>query len=143
VLIAGELRHFLKDRLCIPNIAQENELADGKRPDILMQYQNINAVPVELKLLDKGWSGLKLVERLENQLVNSYLRENNSQYGIFLLVWAGKKVKGKKWTINGKKFGVDDLEDVLYKHWKTIENKHPSVSDIKVVVIDLTKRFGA
>src|SRR5690606_12407128 len=38
--------------------AQEYELSNGQRPDILFQSNYINwPVPVELKLLDNRWSG--------------------------------------------------------------------------------------
>ena len=83
-------------------VAQEEELADAKRPDLRFHGNGFNEpVPIELKLVNKGWSGAKLFERLENQLCRGYMREENSKYAVFLLVCHDDK---KTWDIpNGKK----------------------------------------
>lgn len=74
--------------------AQECELPNGQRPDILLQSNYVNwPVPVELKLLDNGWSGPKLCERLRDQLVGDYLRDAPKGCGIMLLMWRGKATK--------------------------------------------------
>lgn len=71
--------------------AQENPLANNQRPDIWLQHPKVvSPVPIELKLLDKGWSGPDLCERLRNQLAGDYLREVTAGCGVFLLVWQGK-----------------------------------------------------
>jgi hypothetical protein len=65
-LVAGWLNSHSGNRF---SCAQENELANKQRPDILIQSPNVtSAVPIELKSLDKNWTGPKLCERLQNQL---------------------------------------------------------------------------
>ena len=72
--------------------AQEPEIANSQRVDIWIQNPGVpSPVPIELKLLDKGWTGPKLCERLRNQLVGDYMREATGGCGLMLLVWQGRK----------------------------------------------------
>lgn len=120
--------------------AQENPLANEQRPDLWLQHHEISTpVPIELKLLDKGWSGSDLCERLRNQLVGDYLREKEASCGIFLLVWAGSK-NNRKWEINSIRVGVTELEIELKKYWNDISHNFPHVSNVEIIVIDLTLR---
>ena len=120
--------------------AQEPELANSQRMDIWLQNAKVrSAVPVELKMLDKGWSGPKLCERLRNQLAGDYLREETEGCGLMLLVWQGSK-PGRQWQIGGSRIGVSGLRDALKDYWVSISNCFPNVSALEVVVIDLTLR---
>ena len=120
--------------------AQEPELANSQRVDIWLQNPSVGSpIPVELKLLDKGWTGPKLCERLQNQLVGDYLRESSEGRGLMLLVWQGSKPE-RRWRINGALVGVSGLRDALKEHWLSISNSFPRVADIEIVVIDLTLR---
>ena len=134
-LIAGWLRQESNHKYVI---SQENELANAQRPDIRFENNNVvSPVPTELKLLDKGWSGPDLCERLRNQLVGDYLREINAGCGVFLLV---AQNCNKKWKINGESTCLGDLEDTLDRYWQGIAKDWPSIDTIKVIVIDLSKR---
>ncbi|NMH64992.1 hypothetical protein [Shewanella salipaludis] len=120
--------------------AEEANLANDQRPDIWFQHPNIKSpVPIELKLLDKGWSGPKLCERLRNQLAGDYLREENAGCGIFLLVWQGSE-SDKNWEIEGKRINVSKLQKALEEYWLGISGQFPNVSAIEIIVIDLTLR---
>jgi len=121
-------------------VAQEPELANGQRLDIRLQTPNVPLpLPIELKLLDKKWSGPKLCERLRNQLAGDYLREGNERYGVILLIWKGTK-PGRKWQIDGRRVGLSGLCHALKQHWEAISNSFPNVAAIEVVLIDLTMR---
>lgn len=134
-LIAGELRKKAQSKY---SISQENELANSQRTDIRFDNPTVNSpVPIELKILDKGWSGQKLCERLRNQLVGDYLRESTAGCGIFLLV---AQDTDKKWEISGKNVGLNELESVLQEYWYSIAHEWIGIDSIKVVVIDLSKR---
>lgn len=126
--------------------AQELELANGQRIDISLQNPYVPLpVPIELKLLDKHWTGPKLCECLANQLVRDYLREADGRCGLMLLVWRGKE-PGRRWLVNGSRVGVPDLRNALKRHWAGISNRFPNVSAIEILVIDLTARavkFGS
>lgn len=120
-------------------ISQEDELADGKKPDCRFLSSDFDApVPLELKLAD-NWSGPELFERLENQLNGDYLRDVRSNRGIFVIVYRGKK---PTWKIPGVKDKVDfsELGDALQNHWNVISNQYPKIEEIIVIPIDLTKR---
>ena len=136
-LVAGELnRRGAKLFRC----AQENEFPNRQRTDIWLLNNNVPApVPIELKVLDEGWSGPKLCERLRNQLVGDYLREDGAECGIMLLVWQGRAA-AKRWRIDGKSVSLDELADVLKRYWSSIADNYPNVSAVEVAVIDLTRR---
>jgi len=120
--------------------AQENELSNNQRPDIWMQSAQVaSAVPIELKVLDQGWSGPVLCERLRNQLAGDYLREETACCGVLLLVWQGRSNK-RSWEIDGKRVTLLDLRTALDEYWKIISGDFPGVAAIEVLLIDLTVR---
>lgn len=134
-LIASELRKKAQSKY---SISQENELANSQRTDIRLDNPTVKSpVPIELKILDKSWSGPKLCERLRNQLVGDYLRESTAGCGIFLLV---AQDIDKKWKIRGKNVGLNELESALQEYWYSIAHEWIGIDSIKVVVIDLSKR---
>jgi hypothetical protein len=70
-LIAGWLNQHCGDKY---TTVQEPELANSQRIDISLQTADVQSpVPIELKLLDKAWTGPQLCERLRNQLAGDYL----------------------------------------------------------------------
>jgi hypothetical protein len=119
---------------------EEIPLANNQRPDIRLQNIHVSIpVSIELKLLDKSWSGPHLCERLRNQLAGDYLREEAGGRGIFLLVWQGKQID-KQWEIDGARIGVSSLSTALKEYWLSISSQFPNVSAIEVIVIDLSMR---
>ena len=119
---------------------QEPELANSQRPDIWMQTPQVaSPVPIELKILDKNWSGPKLCERMRNQLAGDYLREQTAGCGVFLLVWQGQSNK-RRWTVDGRRVSLSDLPSALAEHWKAVSDTFPGVDKIEVILIDLTVR---
>jgi hypothetical protein len=135
-LIAGWLNQTCHGRY---TIAQEAELANAQRTDILVQSPIVaSPVPIELKLLEK-WTGPKLCERLRDQLAGDYLREVTAGCGVYLLVWRG--VMGlRRWRINGSPVELSELAEALKLYWHSIAANYPGVDDIEVIVIDLGAR---
>jgi hypothetical protein len=134
--IGHELREKAFGRYAVP---QEEEFADGKKPDIRFHGMGFDGpVPVELKLAD-NWTGPDVFERLENQLCGDYLRDNRSNRGLFVLVYRGEKAG---WDVPGETNRVDfvGLIAALQSYWEQIAERFPSVDDVTVVGIDLTKR---
>ncbi|MFZ7115655.1 MAG: NACHT domain-containing protein [Bacteroidota bacterium] len=120
-------------------VTQEEERTDKKRTDCRFVSSNFNApVPIEIKIADK-WSGNELFERLENQLNNDYLRDPNSNHGIFLLVYRGER---KSWEVSNRNRNVNFLEliEAIQDYWNSIQHKYAKVEQIKVIGIDLLKR---
>lgn len=136
-LIAGWLNQQCHEQY---TTTQEPELANSQRMDIWLHNTNVRSpVPIELKLLDKSWSGPKLCERLRNQLVGDYLREESAGCGVMLLVWQGRKPE-KRWMINRRLVGLSKLASALKLYWQGIAGEFPGVEAIDVIVIDLTMR---
>ncbi|NUW73143.1 hypothetical protein HOP38_11485 [Vibrio mediterranei] len=134
-LIAAELR---KSANGYYTIAEEPELANEQRMDIWLANPKVaSPVPIELKLLDKGWSGPDLCERLRNQLVGDYLREGTAGCGVFLLV---SQKSTKSWEIDGKRVRIDKLAPALKDYWKSIAHGYVDIDEIEVIVIDMNKR---
>lgn len=136
-LIAGWLNQQCRNQY---TTAQEPELANSQRMDIWLHNAKFRSpVPIELKLLDKGWSGPRLCERLCNQLAGDYLREESARCGVMLLVWQGRNTI-KRWKINGHSTVLSELANALKLYWQGISDKFPGIDAIDVIVIDLTKR---
>ncbi|MBO2025344.1 hypothetical protein J4733_01295 [Klebsiella pneumoniae] len=137
-VVAHHIQNAAKGRF---TCAQEAELANSQRPDLWLQHHEVCIpIPVELKLLDKSRSGPDLCERLENQLIGDYLRENQADFGVFLLIWQGENQSDKNWVINGVKVNLSELENALTQHWLSISPKYPKIKDVKIIVIDLSLR---
>lgn len=120
--------------------AQENEFPNRQRPDIWVQNPRVpSPVPIELKLLDKGWSGPELCERLRNQLAGDYLREATAGCGVMLLIWQGASTQSS-WQIDGRSVLLTELEDALKSYWREVANNFPGIVAIEVLLIDLTVR---
>jgi len=134
------IAHWLNEHCSgLHTTAQEPELANNQRVDILMQSPNVHpSVPIELKLLDKGWTGPELCERLRNQLAGDYLREEGARCGVMLLVWQGRKPK--HWKIDNRLVELSELDSALDLNWQGVASNFPGVDTIKIVIIDLTQR---
>jgi hypothetical protein len=135
--IGGWLREHSHGRYVAP---QEEELADGKKPDIRIHIPSIDgAVPIELKIAD-NWTATVLAERLENQLCGQYLRDARSNCGVFLLVYRGEK---KCWQRpkSQKQVAFDGLVDLLKKEAQRILGANSKIEAIEIVGIDLSKRM--
>ncbi|MBA3022634.1 MAG: hypothetical protein KKG03_03470 [Gammaproteobacteria bacterium] len=136
-LIAGWLNQQCREQY---RTAQEPELANSQRMDIWLDNTNVHSpMPIELKLLDKGWSGPKLCERLRNQLVGDYLREESAGCGVILLV-SQKLDPQKRWKIGGRLVGLNELARALKLYWQDIADEFDGIEEIEVIVIDLAIR---
>ncbi|WP_220086859.1 hypothetical protein [Rhodovulum viride] len=135
-LITGRLNDLANGRY---TCAQENEMPNAQRPDIWVQAPGVTPVPIELKLLDNGWAGPDLCERLRNQLAGDYLRAEAGGRGIMLLVWQGR-VADRKWQIGGHRVDLNDLESALQDYWHSIARDRPDIDEVTVIAIDLTRR---
>jgi hypothetical protein len=136
-LIAGWLNLKCREQY---TTAQEPELANSQRMDIWLHNTNVHSpVPIELKLLDKRWSGPKLCERLRNQLAGDYLREESAGCGVMLLV-SQRIGPEKRWMVSGQRVELGELASAMKSYWQGIAGKYPGVEEVDVIVIDLTQR---
>lgn len=136
-LVAGWLNQQARSRY---TTAQEPEYANAQRSDFWIQAPGVaTAVPIELKLVDKGWSGPDLCERLRNQLIGDYLRERRATEGIMLLVWQGRE-PDRRWQIGDQRVPFADLASALRRYWDSIAPRYPQVNSIEIIGVDLTLR---
>lgn len=136
-----ELRNWFASRLRLTadskyTVSPEEELADATRPDVRVHAPQVaSPVVIELKISDK-WTFSEHVDRLHKQLVGQYLRDARSQFGVFLLVWNGKK---KGWRAK-KGLNFVELVERLQVEANSILHRRYDLEDIRVIGIDLTKR---
>lgn len=138
-----KVRNFLVNRLNHSSYGQhdatpEDELVDATKPDIRLHYPSIdNAIPIELKIADNGWTLETLKERLKNQVIGQYMRQ--SKHGVFLLVHNGTK---SFWLHpkTKKRINFDDILKELYKYRDSLVKKHQHIDGLSVIGIDLTVR---
>ena len=96
--------------------------------DIWLRNDKVpSPVPIELKLLDKGWSGPKLCKSLRYQLAGDYLREATGGCGLMLLVWQGRKPVHNR-IINRRRVAITDLcaalKEYLGHHLQLLSQRH-------------------
>jgi hypothetical protein len=135
-----QLRNWLSDRLRKDargkySIAPEEELADGKRCDIRVHCQKIDApCVIELKISDE-WTFKRHMERLRNQLVAQYLRDTRSRFGVFLLV----RKRRPYWVSKQRVFFPDLVIQVQDEADRIVQGRF-DLEGIRVIGIDLMKR---
>ena len=138
IFIGGWLREKSKGRYDVP---QEEELADGKKPDIRIYNSNFDGpVPIELKIAE-NYSGAKLLERLKVQLCGQYLRDIRSNCGIYLLVYLDEKL----WQhpVTKEMLGFNKLVLFLQGEAQSIVSGTNKIEGLQVIGVDLTKRSNS
>ncbi|PHS24978.1 MAG: hypothetical protein COA83_06865 [Methylophaga sp.] len=115
---------------------QEVEVDLDKKPDIRLVAPNIHPVSIEIKWAD-NWTIKELETALETQLVGQYLRTPDSNYGILLLGYRGKK---KVW-VHGKTKARLNLQKLVI-HLQTladnIKQQNDNVYGLEVISFDFT-----
>jgi hypothetical protein len=106
----GFIAQELRDRsLSWFVVTQESEVDLEQRPDISVERQGLNHVPIEVKLANLShWTLPKLLERLENQLIGQYLRPSTIRHGIYVL---GNTDPKRRWKdpITNEKLNFEQL----------------------------------
>lgn len=130
------LRRSSRGRYSVP---QEEELADGTKPDLRIHGCGFDGpVPIELKIVNNGWTAVSLIDRIDKQLCDQYLRDIRSNCGIFLLISIGKK----NWIHpkSGENLPFYELVQYLKEAAKKVIDSKTKVEAIEIIDIDLTIR---
>lgn len=139
--LESELRRWLANQLKSHahgkyTEVQEVEVDLGKKPDIRLVAPDIHPVSIEIKWAD-NWTIKELETALETQLVGQYLRTPDSNYGILLLGYRGKK---NHW-IKGKTNARLNLQ-ALVSHLQTLANdikqQNDNVYGLEIISFDFT-----
>ena len=115
---------------------QEVEVDLENKPDIRIEHPNIRGpVPIEIKWAQK-WSYNDLFTGLRNQLIQKYLKDENAQYGVYLLGYIGKEKKWRKGHIN---IGFDQLIQSLQDGANSLQKTNKNINGIKVIGVDFRR----
>ena len=137
IWIARKLQERSRNRYVVP---QEEEIDRRERPDLRIEKPGMAPVSIEIKWAE-NWTLTELLERLENQLVGQYLRDDNSRFGIYLLAYIEKKGK-KTWDDpdNSTRLSFEQIVTVISGRAKEIVAECRSVEDVAVISMDFTDR---
>ncbi len=131
---AVELETRARGRYSAP---QEAEIDEERRPDLRVINPAIEGpVCIEIKWAE-NWTLPKLLERLENQLVGTYLRPHATHYGIFLLGMIARKGK-THWEnpAGGPDLNFQQVVAEVRKRATALKAATPGVAGLEVIAID-------
>jgi hypothetical protein len=134
--LARELSRRSRQRYTVP---QEEEIDLQQRPDLRIENPKVRGpVSVEVKWADgESWTLRDLLERLENQLMGQYLRDDNARYGVYLL----GNIGNKDYWINPadqRRVVFSEVLRIVEKRAHEIVAARPDVEDVAVIGIDFT-----
>ena len=112
------------------SVVRENEVDDDKEVDISVLADGVGRIPVEIKPLGP-YSLNALRACISDQLYGRYMQPSEVKYGVLLVV----RQVDKKWDIDGKDGGFQDLVAALRAFANDFGNRHSKV--IAVETIDL------
>lgn len=131
--LANQLRERANNKY---SEVQEVEVDLKKEPDIRVLSPGIHPVSIEIKWAD-NWTVEELEEALTTQLVGQYLRTPDSNYGVLILGYRGKK---KTWEYKNGSVNINLTE--LVEHIRTlasaVEDESENVLGLSVYSIDFT-----
>lgn len=134
IWLARKLQERSRNRYMVP---QEEEIDRRERPDLRIERPGMPPVSIEIKWADKSWTLPQLLERLENQLVGQYLRDDQSRYGIYLLGYIGRK-KTWEYPDDSSHLSFEQVVAMIDKRAKEIVAERRNIEDISVISLDFT-----
>ena len=132
--IATELLRRARDRFRPP---QEAEIDEERRPDIRIEHPAVaGPISIEIKWAE-NWTVVQLLERLETQLVGTYMRPYDSHFGVFLLGMIARSGKSR-WQnpAGGHSLSFQQVVATVRARASELLASVPGVHGIAVVDID-------
>lgn len=116
---------------------QESVIQNEERLDIRVENPNFQGpVVIEVKLGDlRDRTVTSLLADLEGQLVQRYLRDENSRHGIYLIGYTGERTYWEH-PETGDQLGFNEVIALLDTRAEEIQNHDSSVEELRVVGID-------
>jgi hypothetical protein len=116
-------------------VSEECEVDLVRYPDIRVEKPGLCAVSIEVKWAD-SWTIAELLERLENQLVGTYLRPHSLRFGIFLLGFIARK---RSWEqSDGPNLSFHEVVELLQRRATQLCNERPGELGLEVIGMDFT-----
>jgi hypothetical protein len=112
-------------------VVEETEIDRRERPDLRAEAPPLAPVPIEVKWAETPMH--ELLERLENQLVGQYLRDERNQCGIFFVGRIGAQ---QTWRHESQELTFARVTELLAKRAEELVLKHPRAIAITVVAVD-------
>jgi hypothetical protein len=118
-------------------VHREPEDANRNKADIHLSAPDaIENIHIEIKIAD-NWSLKELLDGLQNQLVDQYLRNPHNNYGIFILIYLGRK---KTWRYRSKTYkSFNDIIHILEEETDAIMSANCSITQLCTIGIDLNE----
>ncbi|OGU37235.1 MAG: hypothetical protein A2315_09525 [Ignavibacteria bacterium RIFOXYB2_FULL_35_12] len=133
----SEFQKWIADRLRLIgtgnySVTREEEVDDLKKPDLRIRKNNF-IVGIEIKIANE-YSVQELSRAISNQLINSYLKDINSKYGIFLLI----NVADKKWSHpkTSKRLDINQVTKYLSDYADKLNSKNQKGKKVQVININ-------
>ncbi len=118
-------------------VTQESEIDLKQKPDISVERQGLNQLPIEVKLAN-DWTMSVLLERLENQLIGQYLRSANVRYGVYVLGNTGSKCHWIDPITNEKRNFEQLVQRIQARAAELQAEMREGVDGIEVIGIDFS-----
>ncbi|HSV48087.1 MAG TPA: hypothetical protein VLJ58_20020, partial [Ramlibacter sp.] len=119
-------------------VARESELANRTMPDLIADAAG-KQITLELKVADKRKVS-DLLQDLEHQLLNDYMSDFRSNFGIFVVM---VKDPDKMFRHQGRRIGVPQLGKLLQARADALSKRSMRRNTVAVIVFALTKQTHA
>jgi len=127
-------RYFYDHARGLFAVTRESEVADNKKPDVVLGTTQAGSATIEIKVGDR-WSVTELEAAVKDQLVGQYLRHPNCQVGHLLVTYAGRK--RFKHPITKEHIEFSTVISHLQKVAAEIQNQQGGKIRLGVVGLDL------
>lgn len=131
LLLADKLKDRRRSQY---DVVREPEVTRRNKPDIrLLAPRCEGPVTIEVKIAER-WSGHEMEDAITSQLVDKYMKANDSRYGVFVVCSSGPR---KGWELSdGSSVSWDDLVEHLRSVAARVASQHRRVSRLEIVAID-------
>ncbi|NBC19111.1 MAG: hypothetical protein GVY18_17550 [Bacteroidetes bacterium] len=130
--LANQLRDRSRDRY---KVVREEEVDRKKKPDIRLHVPGLQPTTIEIKWAH-DWSFTELSQALSDQLVDQYMRSNNSRHGILVLANAEL---GRTWKPEpARSLDFESVVSELREQAQAIYDSRRDIDALKVFGIDFT-----
>ncbi|WP_437909438.1 hypothetical protein WME95_17060 [Sorangium sp. So ce327] len=115
-------------------VAREPEVTRKKKPDIRVANPRCEGpVTLEVKIAER-WTLPQLEEAIRDQLVGTYMKANNSKYGVLVLCSSGPRKHWEQPSLG--KLDFQGIAEHLRKFAANLASSTTSISGLRVVTID-------
>jgi hypothetical protein len=127
------LRRRLNEAACGRYVVPPEWEIVGGRPDLRLVMTDTAPVSLELKIAD-NWTLHELLDGLETQLVDTYLRDDRARYGIYVLALFRRN---RTWDPleAGSRINCDQMLTVLRNRVEKILAARADIAGLEIVLI--------